>query len=268
MQDDVRSHYQDARRYDILYPKGDDLTFWAEVCRKYRPVSVLELAVGTGRVAIPLARQGVAQGFTVTGLDITPEMLAQAEEKLAAEPAEVRANLTLVEGDIRRHRFEQQFDLAFIAFNAILHLLNLDDRLGAFGCAHDNLAPGGRFMVDVFSPSILRLAQAQEPIPRPELDQDVEVGELGQRLVRSITQRYDEATQTIRARQFIESYKNGRLQGKKVDDPSYHIYFPEELRLLFLHAGFVVEEVLGDYDWRPFGAGSPRMIYIGRKPAA
>ena len=265
MSEDVRLLYQDADGYDLLTLKEDDLPFWAEACRRYQPSAVLELAVGTGRVAIPLARQGVEQGFSVTGLDITTEMLARAKEKLATEPPEVRAALTLVEGDIRLHRFERRFNLAFIAFNAILHLLNLEDRLEAFGCAYDNLAHGGRLIVDVFSPSILRLTQAQEPSPRLALEQDVETGELGQRLVRSIAQRYDEATQTMRGQRFIETYRQGRSQSKRVEDVAYHIYFPEELRLLLLQSGFTVESVFGNYDWSPYATGSPRMIYVARK---
>jgi len=267
MVEDIRPLYQDAASYDLLNSKQDDLPFWAEACRRYQPSAVLELAVGTGRVAIPLARQGVEQGFSVTGLDITTEMLARAKEKLVTEPPEVRAALTLVEGDIRRHRFERRFNLAFIAFNAILHLLNLEDRLEAFGCAYDNLAHGGRLIVDVFSfsPSVLVLAQAQEPVARLELVQDVEAGELGQRLVRSIAQRYDETTQTMRGQGFVETYRQGRSQSKRVEDVACHIYFPEELRLLLLQSGFTVESVFGDYDWSPYAAGSPRMIYVGRR---
>ncbi len=281
MQEDVRSHYQDARRYDLLYPKGGDLTFWAEVCRKYRPTSVLELAVGTGRVAIPLARQGADEGFTVTGVDITPEMLALAREKLSAEEQVAQAvGLTLLSGDIRHWTASEQFDMAFIAFNSILHLIEPEDREGAFASAYRALRPGGRFIVDVFSPNLALLAQAAGPAEGPvrvgaqgvvegvELSANREIGELGERLILTVSRRYDEATQTIRARQFIESYGNGQQQGKKADDPSYHIYFSEELRLLFSQAGFQVEAVLGDYDWRPFDAGSPRIICIGRKPPA
>ena len=283
MQDDVRSLYQDARRYDLLYPKGDDLTFWAEVCRKYRPASVLELAVGTGRVAIPLAKQGATEGFTVTGIDITPEMLAVAREKLSAEEQAAQAvGLTLLEGDIRHWTATEQFDLAFIAFNSILHLIEPEDREGAFTSAYRALRPDGHFIVDVFSPNISLLAQAAGPAEGParvgaqtqsavegvELAVDREIGELGERLILTVSRRYDEATQTIRARQFIETYRNGQQQGKNADDPRYHIYFPEELRLLLLQSGFTVESILGDYDWSPYATGSSRMIYIGRKPAA
>ena len=89
--EDIRLFYRDAAAYDAAYEGGGDLPFWAEACRRYQPRSVLELAVGTGRVAVPLARQGVEQGFAVTGVDVTPEMLTFAREKLAAEPPAVQA---------------------------------------------------------------------------------------------------------------------------------------------------------------------------------
>ncbi|MBI2885617.1 MAG: class I SAM-dependent methyltransferase [Chloroflexi bacterium] len=261
---DLRGYYQDPAEYDLAHGAFPDLEFWAEACRRYQPRAVLELAVGTGRVAIPLARQGVAQGFTVTGIDITRAMLARAEEKLVQEPAEVQQNLTLAEGDMRCFSLGQRFDLVFIAFNSILHLVALGDRMGAFGSARDHLTPGGRFIVDVFTPSMLLLAQAQEPVSRLELDFYVEDASLGERLVRSSARRYDETTQTIRSRLFTERYRKGRRGEKRASDAEYHIYFPEELRLLLQSCGFRIEDVFGDHQWGPFQQGCPRMVFVAQ----
>ena len=253
--EDIRLFYRDAAAYDAAYEGGGDLSFWAEACRRYQPKSVLELAVGTGRVAVPLARQGVEQGFAVTGVDVTPEMVTFAQGRLAVEPPAVQANLTLAEGDIRDFDLGQQFDLVFIAPNTILHLSSLEDRLGAFRCAYQRVSPGGRFIVDIFNTSVLVLANVQEASARRDVDRDVTESLLGQRFVRAVSRRYDKATQTIRSRLFLEKYRNKRPREKRMQDLTLHMYFPEELRLLMLFCGFSIDAVYGDYSW----GASPRI---------
>src|SRR5689334_16195350 len=148
MTESLDALYQ-GRSYDLEWKgKADDLPFWHAVVARYRPANVLELAVGTGRIAIPLARAGIEQGFSITGLDMTAPMLESAQASLGAEPEAVRRNLTLVHGDMRDFSLDDGFDLVFVGFNSIIHLMTLDDQLGAFRSVRRHLTEGGRFIVD------------------------------------------------------------------------------------------------------------------------
>lgn len=97
---------------------------------------VLELAVGTGRVAVPLAERGLE----VVGVDISPEMLAKLREKSSA--------VTIVEADMTTVTLNREFALAYVAFNSIFALETQDDQVRLFRNAAAHLRPGGRFVLE------------------------------------------------------------------------------------------------------------------------
>ena len=97
---------------------------------------VLEFGVGTGRLAVPLAERGV----DVTGVDLSPEMLAKLTEKSAA--------VTVVEADMTTVSLEREFAVAFIAFNSIFVLETQEEQVELFRNAARHLRPGGRFVLE------------------------------------------------------------------------------------------------------------------------
>src|SRR5262245_60234363 len=97
---------------------------------------VLEFAVGTGRLAVPLAERGLE----VVGVDISPEMLAKMTEKSPA--------VTAVEGDIATVSLDREFPLVFIAFNSIFVLDTQEDQVQLFRNAAKHVRPGGRFALE------------------------------------------------------------------------------------------------------------------------
>ncbi len=103
--------------------------------------SVLELGTGTGRIAIPLAERG----FTVTGLDIAPSMLAQAEARHAELPAEVAARLRFVRGDLRSLALGKSYDAVIATFFTLAHVQPSVAWKQAFAGIARHLKPGGRF---------------------------------------------------------------------------------------------------------------------------
>ena len=108
---------------------------------------VVELAVGTGRIAVPIARAGV----DVIGVDSSPGMLALA--RAAAEEAGVSQRVDLRLGDLREPPVDERVPLVICPFRSLLHMENEDEKLRALRAARGLLEPEGRFVFDVFSPS-------------------------------------------------------------------------------------------------------------------
>lgn len=123
----------------------EDVGFYVEEAHRARP-PVVELGVGTGRVAIPVA----AAGIPVIGVDSSAGMLAVCRER--AELAGVAGTLDLRLGDLRRPPVEERVELVICPFRSLLHLEAEDDRRTALEAAFELLEPGGRLVFDVFAP--------------------------------------------------------------------------------------------------------------------
>src|SRR3990172_922944 len=128
-----------AELFDLDYSDfTDDLPFYENLARR-SDGPILELGVGTGRVAIHLAHAR----FEVWGIDVSDEMLARARCK-----ADLVGRLRLLSGDMRDFELERTFDLIFAAFGTFHHLLTPEDQLACLSCIRRHLAPGGLFVCD------------------------------------------------------------------------------------------------------------------------
>lgn len=117
--------------------------------------SVLELGVGTGRLAVPLA----ARGLAVTGVDASPAML----ERLAAKPGGERVDARLGDMAAPPLAAHERFDLAFVAYNTLFNLVDPADQLRCLRAVARALAPGGRLVVEAFVPDPEVTADAVTP---------------------------------------------------------------------------------------------------------
>jgi SAM-dependent methyltransferase len=261
--------YRRPDEYDLEHLGDDeDIPFYINLSRSLKPQSVLELACGTGRITIPVAEEGARSGYFVVGLDTEPAMLKQAGQKLKRLPAAVRKRIRLVEGDMRTWRDRKLFDLILIPCSSISHVLELRDQLAIWDRAFQNLTPGGRFVVETTMPNFAAYADSFANPPRAivEIDRDVVDHKTGTRLVRHRTVTYMPAEQRAQIRFLYEKYRGKNRVDRYIDDFESHVYFPRELQLLFMHAGFEIESVFGDYARRPLRSSSEQMIVIGRKP--
>lgn len=143
-----------VRLYDRMYAReipsssvAGDVDFYLRQAR-ITGGPVLELGAGTGRVAIPLANAG----FAVTGLDLSPHMLRIAKRKVAALPP--RGRIRFVRGDMTRFSLGRKYRLILIPFRAFQHLLTVEAQRKCLLCVRRHLAPGGRFIVDLFDPRL------------------------------------------------------------------------------------------------------------------
>jgi SAM-dependent methyltransferase len=197
---------------------------------------VVELAVGTGRIAIPIAQAGI----DVIGVDSSPEMLAVA--RAGAEEAGVSGRLDLRVGDLRQPPVTECVPLAICPFRSLLHMETEAEKLDALRAAHALLVPDGRFVFDVFAPSREDIEETHDRW----LEREPGIWE------RAV---WDEAGRTL------------TLSVRSGDDViSFGLHWlsaPEWLALLD-QAGFEVEQLFGWFDRRPFH-GEEDMIFVCRR---
>lgn len=239
--------YRDWRHHD-LQNDGllEDVEFFRHQVRRWGG-PVLELACGTGRIAIPLARDG----HRVVGLDLSESMLAGARRKAAQAGVAV----TWVRGDMRDFDLGERFKTILLGFNSICLLLTWRDLESMLRCVRRHLAEGGRFVVDVFNPDcrfLVRPADERRPwarYPDPDGSGEVEVSE---------SNLYDDAAQVNRITLHYR-LPDGSERTERLD---MRMYFPQELDALLHYNGFYVEARYGDYSLEPFGPGSRRQLLV------
>ena len=142
-----------AEVYDSVYAYvTEDIPFYLDEARSAGG-SVLEFGCGTGRVAIPIAQEGIE----IVGLDSSPAMLDLARRK--AEKAPGARGLRLVEADMRDCSLDEVFDLVIIPFRGFLSLLSVEDQVRTLANVRTHLAPGGKLAFNVFVPDLNMLVQ-------------------------------------------------------------------------------------------------------------
>ena len=198
---------------------------------------VVELAVGTGRIAVPVA----AAGVRVIGVDASPGMLALARER--AHAAGVSALLDLRVGDLREPPVAERVPLAICPFRSLLHMETEADKLKALRAARRLLAPGGRYVFDVFSPS----AEDIEETHGRWLEREPGIHERA---------TWDEGNRTLEL-----SVRSGGV----TETFALHWLSAAEWQLLLDSAGLEVEALYGWFDRRPYDGGED-MVFVSRKP--
>ena len=258
--------YQRPRDYDLEHEGDDeDIEFYCELVRHLRPQRVLELACGSGRVTIPLAKQAAALGFIVAGIDMSDSMLAEAERKRDSLDAEARQHVSFMKADVRTWVSEEPFDLIIAPCSSLSHLLTLEDQLAAWSTARRNLRPGGRLVADLTMPNLPVYAESLQTPPRTtvEIDLDTSDPATGERLVRYKTTRYLSHEQRAEIRFLYDKFQETGEPERYISDFTSHVYYPRELELLFRATGFEVESRYGDYRRRPLRATSRQLVFIG-----
>jgi SAM-dependent methyltransferase len=191
----------------------------------------LELAIGTGRVAVPLA----ARGIRAAGIDLSPDMVAQLRKKSDAIPVAI--------GDYATTRVEGTFSLVFIVFNSIVNQTTQDGQVATFANAAAHLDPGGSFVVEVGMPDT-------QPLAVFNLS-DTHVG----------VDEYDAATQRSASHHF--NLRDGVWERRSLP---FRSVYPAELDLMARLAGLELHERWADWDRSPFTAESTKHVSVWRKP--
>ncbi len=210
----------------------DDVAFYVELARE-TPGPLVELAVGNGRVAIPVARE---TGRKVLGIDSSPAMLEQARERAAAAGVDLELRL----GDMRELELDEPAGLIYCPFRSLGHLPTWADRRRVFERVHAALQPGGRFAWNffVFSPEVaVRLH-----------------GEWHEQ--NGIRHRVDHFRHDNRLDITLESG----------DTISLWWLNRSEWEGLIDVSGFEVEALYGGFERRPFDESAYEFVWVVRKP--
>lgn len=205
----------------------------------------VEFAIGTGRVALPLA----AAGVPVTGIELSDAMIARLREK--AGPQEI----PVVRGDMVEASAGEGFALAFLVFNTISNLLTQEEQVRCFRNAARHLAPGGCFVVELWVPQLRSLP--------PGRGATVEVSEPGYLLVDT----YDVLQQLVVSHhvRFDPDVSGGR--DARMGRTPHRYIWPAELDLMARLAGFELESRWADWDRSDFTADSRSHVSVYRLPA-
>lgn len=183
---------------------------------------VLELGIGTGRVALPLAERGVR----VAGIDLSGAMVRRLREKPGG------ADLDVTIGDFATATVEGTFGLAYLVFNTIMNLTTQDEQVACFRNAARHLTPGGRFVVEVMVPRLRSLPPGERFHPFT-----VEPGYAG-------IDEYDVVTQGLVSHHY-------RDDGARRSIPFRYVW-PAELDLMARLAGMTLRERWAGWDRAPF----------------
>jgi SAM-dependent methyltransferase len=200
----------------------------------------LEFAIGTGRIALPLAERGVR----VCGIDNSEAMLARLRAKPGAEGIEAMV------GDMAATRVDGEFSLVFLVFNTIFNLATQDGQVACFENAAAHLGSGGRFVIEARVPELQRLPLGQTVLPWR-----ADPGGMSYYV-------YDVVTQRLSGQHYYLE-EDGRLRASPIE---MRYAWPAELDLMARLAGLRLDERWGGWDREPFTALSPAHVSVYIKP--
>lgn len=231
-----------AEDYDLLHDPGTTdaaVDLLTDLSLGHR---TLELAIGTGRVALPMARRGC----DICGIEASPDMLAKLREKSGGEA------IPVMMGDMAEVKAEGRFGFIFLIFNTLFNLTSQEAQLRCFCNAADMLEPGGAFLIETFVPDIAQFRDHRGFKPR-HLDRH------------SLTL---EAAIHDPVRQVIEyQYLRFTPEGIRMTPLPMRYAWPSEIDLMARLAGLEPETRWGGWDRGAFSANSRMHISVYRKPA-
>ena len=257
-----------ARLYDLDLTEdpGDLDLYLALAARTGGPV--VELAAGTGRLAVPLA----ASGHDVIGVDDDPAMLARAAARARATRG-ARDRLRLVEHDmvdVRRadlglgRAAGAGAGLAILGLNSILLLADRGRQRAVLATMAALLRPGGLAAIDVWLPAVEDLGRFDGRLSLEWLRIDPATGA---EVTKTVAAWYDETTRNVTLTTIFEAGAPGQAAARWTRSDAMRLIGADELRGFAEEAGLVVEQLAGDHALGPFGPGSERAVLIARRPA-
>jgi SAM-dependent methyltransferase len=199
---------------------------------------VLELGIGTGRIALPLA----ARGVRVDGIDISPAMVAQMRTKPGGD------KITVTVGDFADVPVSGSYRLIFVVWNSLFNLLTQEDQVRCFGNVAAHLAEDGSFVVEAFVPAFLYRLRNDQYV-------DAEAIEVGE--VRLDVLRHDMATQMIE-----ESHVSLSPRGVRLNPVVQRYAWPSELDLMARIAGLRLQQRWGGWNREAFNSASSTHISV------
>jgi SAM-dependent methyltransferase len=247
-----------ARLYDMFYDDVTEDVAMYQGFAKRAGRRVLEVGVGTGRVAIPLAQTGCA----VTGIDTSEEMLAIAREK--ARRADIRDPVKFVRADMRDFDLSAHFDLVIVPINTFMHNTTLDDQLATLAAIRRHFTQQGLLIVDLFNPDPNSPDDQRLVLHRVRPGAPDRSGAHSQPVLQFTVRSIDWGSQLSSVTFIVDEPDERGAIHRTVFPFEMRFLFRNEVELLMRQAGFAIEAVYGSYDLDPFDAGAEKMIVVAK----
>ncbi len=241
--------YADATIYDLENDSFEpDGPFYLELARR-SDGRVLDLGCGTGRITIPLARDGI----DICGADLAPEMLARAREKSGDLP------IRWVEASATDFRIDEPFDLIIATGDMFRHLLRREDQEAMFARVLEHLAVGGQFVASILfpRPHMMQEAAAEQHWHTLQHEDGHEIRVSG-------TDEYDPVAQVTTDTAYRRWCATDGEEVLSVAPLSLRLIFPEEMSALLHYNGFDVVERYGDWSCEPVTPECSEIVYVCR----
>ena len=236
----------DANIYDGMNTSMDDLQFYKRWLPKNKDARILELCCGTGRLTLPIAKDG----YDISGVDYTASMLHQAKMKAA----EAGLRINFIQADIRTLDLQKKYDLIFIPFNSIHHLYKNEDLFDALKVVRNHLKEKGLFLLDCFNPNIQYIVEKER---EQHVIAEYTTNDRRKVLIKQ-SMHYESASQInrIKWQYFIDD------KFHSVQNMDMRLFFPQELNSYLRQIGFNIIHKFGDFTERKFDDSSEKQIYI------
>jgi SAM-dependent methyltransferase len=249
------AHYEDGRYYDQAYRRRrHDVRFYTDLA-VHSGGPVLELGVGTGRIALAIAKAGVE----VVGVEPMQPMLDRAKDQIAKLPASARRRVELRKGDLARLRLRRRFPLVIAPFNVWMHLYTREQIERGFATVRHHLEPRGCFAFDVLLPDPASLARNPSKRYRGGL---VPHPRGGVRYRYSEYFSYEPMSQVETVMMDFEHPDDDR---RSFCTPlTQRQFFPAELEALLHYNGFRVESHTADFEGAPITRDAESQVIVAR----
>ena len=258
----VDSYSVTAKYYDGAYATHKDLVdlpFYLELAEQ-TVGPILEVACGTGRVLLPIARKGIE----IHGVDNSRPMLKILEASLAREPQTVRQKVTLHEGDMRDFRLGRQFPLVIIPFRPMQHMHTVEDQVSALTSAALHLTESGILAFDVFYPKFdVIAAKIGEEVLELEWTSDPDSKEIVRRYFRK--ESVAKIDQIFYFTFIYRTFRGGELIREETEALQLSYFTYPHLRALFLLAGLEPVAEYGSFAKAPLDNSAEQMIFLLRR---
>ncbi|MHA2396608.1 MAG: class I SAM-dependent DNA methyltransferase [Candidatus Thorarchaeota archaeon] len=242
-------YYRDTARFYDAFAERPDETLYLELAKRFES-PILELACGTGRITLLLAQAG----YEITGIELSPEMLEIAQEKLRQLPEDVQSRVSLIHGDVTNFQLDKKFAMVIIPWS-FKFLLTTDDQLACLRQVRNHLADDGVFILDLYPREIIDMGES-----------DTETVEIdGATITRTFNYSTDVLTQLRHTTTHVEVvHSDGRVEHLETKSV-VSIILPREGELLVRTAGFEIVEDYGGNDFSEYTPEDWKRVLVLKK---
>lgn len=245
------SYQEGAERFYDLFGEKDDVEFYVKQAKRSRD-KALELGVGTARLAIRLARAGVE----TWGIDTSRHMLNAAERNIINEDPETQARLHMVQGNSVDFRLPEKFGMIYFPSCSFDHILDPADQKAALQNIKKHLAPGGRYVFDLYLVKELKEDRGWF-VQRKELEDGTKVIRSGYHVTRP-------EQRLMSLDMWYDLVVDGRVTERFYEGSDVYIHDVEGVKALLDETGYEVVEEHGDHHGKPYEEGDGLIVFVTR----